>query len=163
MNIIIDACSVINLYNAQCLGRVCHLQDHEFWIGPIALGECSGACAAEVWNLIQSGLIAQLQEGEIDGERYLDLLDELGLGPGETECIAAAEVLGFSVCTDDGLARRAALDLLGEDRRLGTARLLQWSVIERIMDCGEANERFTLMKLEGGYLPTLVQGFFCGA
>lgn len=161
MNIIIDACSVINLHNAHCLERVSQLAEHDFWIGPIVLGECSGDCAAEVWRLMNEGSIRQILEGELNGERYLDLLAGYGLGPGETECLVASEGLGFAVCTDDGLARRAVEALLGRGRLLGTARLLQWTVMEEIMSCAEANANFEAMKVEGGYLPELDVGFFC--
>lgn len=139
------------------------MSQHDFWVGPIVLGECSGACAANMWALAPIDAVHRLDESEIDGERFLELLAEYGLGPGETECLAVAEKMGFAICTDDGLARRAALQLLGSNRLIGTARILRWSVQYQIMPCTEAADKFEVMKQEGGYLPVLDNGFFCNA
>lgn len=125
------------------------------------LGECNGDCAQHVMALIAAENIRQLDEREIDGERFLELLDQFNLGPGETECLAAAETLNYTVCTDDRLARKAVADLFGMDRRIGTARLLRWSVEVDLMACVEAQQRFETMKQEGGFLPNLDNGFFC--
>lgn len=163
MNILIDACSIINLYNADCLYRISELNNHEFWVGPIVLGECSGDCAKHVISLMSHQKLSRLNEDELGAERFLQLVDQFSLGPGETECLAAAEEKGFCICTDDNLARRATIELIGQNRLIGSARLLKWLVQEELMICEDASNCFDKMKKEGGYLPTLNNGFFCNS
>ena len=161
MNIILDACAIINLANSGLLVRLGELKNCHFWVGPIVLGECSSETAATAFEMIASEQLSKLTESEISAERYFELLDDFELGPGETECLVAAEQFGFSVCTDDSLARRASEEMFGAVRRMGSARLLKWFVEADLLRCIEASYSFQRMKDEGGYLPDLPEDFFC--
>ncbi|MEQ9490138.1 MAG: hypothetical protein RIM72_14215 [Alphaproteobacteria bacterium] len=161
MDIAIDACSVINLCNANCIEMVSECENLELWVGPIVLGECGAGSASKLLDLINVGKIRKLDDSNFSAERYLELLSQYNLGPGETECITAAETTGYTVCTDDGRARTVVHNLLGSDRLIGSAGLLRQSVVFNVIRCGDANRMFEQMKLEGGFLPKLKESFFC--
>lgn len=161
MNILLDACSIINLHNGDCLHRVADLPEHLFWVGPMVISECSGDCAVEIMSLIGRNKIHQIDESNIDGERYLKLLEETGLGSGEVECLIVAEDMGYAICTDDGRARAISSGRIGQENCLGSARVLRWMVECGIMTCTDARTAFETMKVEGGYLPDLETNFFC--
>lgn len=161
MKIILDACSIINLVNATGLEACAGLERCELYVGPIVFGECSEGSAQELISLINSGRILQLPDDEIPIDTFLDMLAEHNLGEGETECIAGASISDFIVCSDDGRARYIGRTLLGQNRVIGSARLLKWCVEEDILICTEASSHFSIMKDMGGFLPTLADAFFC--
>lgn len=161
MKIILDACSVINLVNAAGLAACSELERCKLYVGPIVFGECSEGSAQELVSLINSGHIVQLPDDEIPIDIFLDMLTEHNLGEGETECIAGASLSDFIVCSDDGRARHVGRTILGQDRVVGSARLLKWCVEEEILICTEARTHFSIMKDMGGFLPTLSDAFFC--
>lgn len=161
MKIILDACSVINLVNAAGLAACAELERCKLYVGPIVFGECSEGSAQELVSLINSGQILQLPDHEIPIDIFLDMLTEHNLGEGETECIAGASLSDFIVCSDDGRARHVGRTILGQNRVVGSARLLKWCVEEEILICTEARTHFSIMKDMGGFLPTLSHAFFC--
>ena len=160
MNIIIDACSIINLFNSDSILVSSGLRRCRIWLTPFVVGECDLGNAADLMEA-EEGCYFRLNDGDIPVDRFLELISEHGLGAGETECIAAAEALGYSVCSDDRQARALARQVLGEDRVLGSARLLKWCVEEELVQCVDAAGRFTGMKAAGGFLPPLANDFFC--
>ena len=161
MNVIIDACSLINLHNGNCLALVPTLSETRIWVGPEVLRECNSECAMAVLSLANRGEIGRIDDFEVGAERFLHLLDRFGLGPGETECLVVAEQNGFVVCSDDRRARTSTEIVLGQNRCIGTARLLKWCVRDRLFSCTDALRYFDLMKMEGGHLPNLEARFFC--
>ncbi|WP_188644017.1 hypothetical protein [Tsuneonella deserti] len=161
MKVIVDSSSVINLFNADALKLFCRLARCEFLIPPLVFGECAPSCASSLLELRDEGCVEFLNDTEIDADRYLELLGRYSLGAGETECIAASVDNDFRVCCDDRKAREAAAEMIGQDRVLGTVRLLRWCVEDEIADCGEAFRLFGEMKGKGGFLPNTPQAFFC--
>lgn len=162
MKIITDASTLINLDNADALRLATSIPAFEFWIAPLALGECNSDCAARIAALNADGLVHYLDENLLDADRFLELKALYELGDGETECLLVAEALGHSVCTDDGKARTVAKELFGEARVIGSAGLMRQLAENTIVDCKRANDLFDLMKAAGGYLPALEHKFFCG-
>jgi predicted nucleic acid-binding protein len=158
---VLDSSSIINLFNAGVLTLLCQLEDHDFFVSPMVVGECHGECAVELVTLRDNGCLTFIDDGAVDADQYLDLLEAHGLGAGETECMAVAASDDYGVCCDDWKARQAAANLVGEARVVGTLRLLQWCVQEFVIDCGEAFATFISMKELGGFLPDMPQTFFC--
>ena len=156
-----DSSSVINLFNAGVLALLCQLEDHDFFVPPMVVGECSGDCAVELVTLRDDGCLTFINDDAVDADQYLALLEEHRLGAGETECMAVAATEDFDVCCDDRKARQAATGFLGEGRVMGTLRLLQLCVEELVIDCAAAFDAFTTMKEKGGFLPEKQQDFFC--
>jgi hypothetical protein len=161
VNVIIDACSLINLNNANSLDMVCGLTRCRFWVCPGVIDECRAQCAARIFSLNATGALGFIDDGEMPATRVLELLAQHGLGSGETESIAACETLNYRLCTDDGPARKLAGQLLGTTRVMGSLRVLQWCVEERIVRCGIAFDLFGTMRNRGGFLPKATQEFFC--
>lgn len=161
MKTIVDASTLINLDNGDALTLATALPGYEFWIAPLALGECNSGCAARIMALVDQGRLHLLDESQLDADRFLELKAEHDLGDGETECLLVAELLEYSVCADDRKARNVAKGLFGDDRVLGSARLMRLLAEEELVDCKRANELFDLMKAAGGYLPNLEHAFFC--
>ncbi|MBS0641765.1 MAG: hypothetical protein JSS43_18025 [Proteobacteria bacterium] len=161
MNVVIDACSIINLSNADALDVTRQLTRCRLWVCPGVLVECRAELVARLFALNAEGAIGFITNEEMPAARVLELLDQHGLGAGETESIAACEALGYGFCSDDGPARRLAGRLLGSPRVTGSLRLLQWCVEEELVQCEAAFSLFGVMLARGGFLPSMPQDFFC--
>jgi predicted nucleic acid-binding protein len=159
---VLDSSSVINLFNAGMLAVLCQLEDYDFFIPPMVVGECHGDCAAELLTLREQGCLGFIDDDAVDADQYLALLEAHRLGAGETECMALAASDDYSLCCDDRKARQAAGNLIGEDRVIGTLRLLQRCVQTLVIDCATAFAAFSTIKQMGGFLPETPQSFFCG-
>lgn len=162
MRVLVDSSSVINLFNAEVLHLFCALDRCEFYVPPLVVGECDEPCAAELVTLREAGCLKFVDDTDVDGDYYLELLEAHGLGAGETECITIAALADeYSICCDDKKARATADDVIGADRVIGTLRLLRWCVEDALIDCGQAFGTFNVMKDKGGFLPETPQSFFC--
>jgi predicted nucleic acid-binding protein len=161
VNVIIDACSIINLSNANALDVTCRLARCRFWVCPGVIIECRAELAARLFALNAEGAIGFITDEEIPATRVLELLDQYGLGAGETESIAACEARNYALCSDDGPARRLAGRLLGPSCVTGSVRLLRWCVEEQLVQCEVAFRLFGIMLARGGFLPAMRQDFFC--
>ncbi len=161
MNYLIDASSIINLNNALALELVAGLRECELWISPIVFGECQPSCAEMLVSLKQEGKIKFSSEDEVPVDLFLKLLEKFNLGDGETEAIAIADGLGFGLCCDDRQARTLGKTVLGENKIIGSLRLLRWCVEENLTSCETAFHHFDKMKSTGGFLPPTPNTFFC--
>lgn len=161
MRFVLDSSSIINLFNAGILTLLCQLEEHDFFVPPMVVGECHGECAVELVSLRDQGCLSFIDDDAVDADQYLGLLEAHRLGAGETECMAVAATDDYNVCCDDRKAREAAADLIGQNRVIGTLRLLQWCVHGLVIDCGAAFSAFTTMRQKGGFLPEMSQAFFC--
>jgi predicted nucleic acid-binding protein len=155
---IIDACSLINLHNGQGLGLVLALARSSLEVGPIVIGE-TGKEIEEV--LRASGKVTFLDDSAVPAAAYLSLLATHGLGEGETEALALAQHYGLTLCSDDRKARKVGQKLLGENRIVGSLRLMRWCVEEDLCKCTRAYETSVAMRDHGGFVPALPQEFFC--
>jgi predicted nucleic acid-binding protein len=161
MDVVIDACSVINLTNVGALEHALSLTKCRLAVGPLVLTECHGDAAAQVAAAQVDGLLDFVNDDDFPADLYLQLLDEHELGEGETECIAIAQLEGLTVCCDDRRARRIARELLGEERVVGSLRLLKWCVEEEVITCEKAHEYALQMRAAGGFVPAMGHEFFC--
>ncbi|GAA4773126.1 hypothetical protein GCM10023219_20410 [Stakelama sediminis] len=137
------------------------LEGIEWWLPPVVVDESGPSCAAITLELQQRGLINFLDDGSVNAERFLELLDAHRLGAGETECMAVAAESDFHICCDDRRARLAASNLIGANRVFGTIRVLRWCVEQHKIECGEAKRLLRTMREQGGFLPDTPQSFFC--
>jgi predicted nucleic acid-binding protein len=161
LNVLMDSSSLINLSNAGILDSIWALERCNFFVTPLVIGECNGDCSVALVHAQEAGQLEFLNDNEIDADHFLNLLHQLQLGVGETECIAAALGGQHLICCDDRKARSAASNLIGPDRVLGTIKLLRWCVEEQIYNCAQAFSHFRQMKNAGGFLPEIEQQFFC--
>jgi len=159
---VLDSSSIINLFNAGALGLLCQLEQHDFFVPPMVLGECHGDCAVDLIALRGEGCISFIDDDVVDADQYLALLQQYRLGAGETECMALAATADYNICCDDRRAREATADLIGEQKVVGSLRLLRWCVESLVIDCGAAFTAFQTMRQRGGFLPETPQSFFCG-
>lgn len=158
---VLDSSSVINLFNAGVLALLCQLEEHDFFVPPMVVGECYGDCAIDLVALRDRGCLTFIDDDVVDADHYLALLEAHRLGAGETECMAVAAADDYNLCCDDRRAREAAAVLIGEDRVIGSLRILKWSVEISVMNCGAAFDAFETMKQKGGFLPEMPRSFFC--
>ena len=156
-----DASSIINLCNAGVLENVCQIESSDFLFTPWVDDECDERCTDQLQGARQAGNLSILPDDEIDAELFLNLIEQIQLGNGETETIAAAVGNNSIVCTDDRKARIAASNILGAGRVIGSLRLLRWAVEHKLMVCTQAFEAFQVMRDRGGFLPDTDQAFFC--
>jgi predicted nucleic acid-binding protein len=160
---LLDSSSIINLFNAGVLALLCQLEEHDFFVPPMVVGECHGECAVELVTLRDQGCLTFINDDVVEADQYLALLEAHHLGAGETECRAVAAADNYNVCCDDRRAREAVAGLIGEGRVTGSLRILRWCVETLIIDCGTAFQAFETMRQRGGFLPETPQSFFCGA
>jgi predicted nucleic acid-binding protein len=160
VEIVIDASSVINLSNAHALELVARLDNCTIWLPPLVLGECHSECVAELLRLKNEHVIHFVEPDSIPAESYLELLSQHELGEGETECLAICLAQPHTFCCDDRRARAVGALLLGEDRVVGTLRLLKWSVSAARITDDEAFALYEAMKAAGGFLPEVTGSWF---
>lgn len=161
MPFIIDASSLINLHHADALESACSVDGKDLLITPLVLGECNVPCASKLMQLNAAGRVQFIDDSVIPADLFLSLLNDYGLGDGETESIAASTVLKLPFCCDDRRARNLAKSILGEDNVFGSLRLLRWCVEGGILACATAHASFESMKQAGGFLPNMEASFFC--
>lgn len=158
MKYVIDACSLINLQNGGGLQLVLRLARSSLQVGPIVIGETG----LEIEGVLRaSGTANFLNDSDVRATTYLALLSMHRLGEGETEALALSQQHGFTLCSDDRRAREVGKKLLGEDRVIGSLRLMRWCVEEDICKCTRAYEASVVMRDHGGFLPALPPRFFC--
>ena len=161
MNVVMDACSVINLQNGGVLEIVCSLVAINVQIGPIAGGECSEELAETLAVLHDAGLIQYLTDTPLDADMFLKFVDEHRLGDGEAECIMLADLDAETmVCCDDMRGRRKAQAILGEERIVGSIGLLKRAVAHDLISGPQAFASYELMKAAGGFLPDFDNEYF---
>lgn len=161
MNVIMDACSIINLHNGGVLRCICSIPNVHIQVGPIVGGECSEDCALAIASLHSDGDLEYLEDNDLEIDYFLTFVDENKLGDGESECILLASLdEESSICCDDRRGRTKAIELIGEERVLGSLRLLKFAVHHDILDPTEAFEAYELMRAAGGFLPTIEIAYF---
>ena len=160
MNLILDACSVINLSNGRCFFGVLGLYGFTWHVGPLVVGECGGTPRVELETAIARTQVSLLDDSTIPSSRFGALLAKYQLGAGETECIMFATSLGLSVCTDDGRARTAVTNEIGSARLTGSIGLLKSAVHQGLLSAPDAYVAYQLMIASGGFLPRLPPNYF---
>lgn len=161
MNVIMDACSVINLHNGGVLEVVCAIEAIDVQIGPIAGGECSEDCAIALANLHEAGQLEYLADTPIDADEFLEFVAQHKLGDGEAECIMLAELSETAaVCCDDMRGRRKTEAILGQGRLVGSLKLLKQAVAEALLTADQAFAAYDLMREAGGFLPEIEAVYF---
>jgi predicted nucleic acid-binding protein len=143
VDLITDASSIINLHNADALGIVARLPPRILCVSPQVIGECHAPCAADLVVLREQGLVQFVSPDTISAELYLSLLETYDLGEGETECLALAHSHPYVICCDDNKARRVGIELFGQDRVVGSLRLLRWAVQDELI---AGTKRFRITK-----------------
>jgi predicted nucleic acid-binding protein len=161
LKVLLDASSLINLHRGRLLEIVLGLTSFGFvfYIGNIVRDECGDL--QELLDLQSTnGTLIVLPANTMTPEEFTGVLNLYDLGLGETECIALANRLGLCVCTDDKAARRAAVKHIGDDRVLGSLRLVRECVRQGLLDRENAILAYEAMKAGGAFLPTIAASYF---
>jgi predicted nucleic acid-binding protein len=161
MKLVTDACSLINIHNADGLTVVSGLEEFSIVVPPLVLEECNEDCARKIRDLAVANAIEILDDNEVTAELFSELSAAHGLGDGETECLSFCMLTDWHFCCDDRKARRCGNLLLGDQRVIGSLRLLRECVNTKLILCDQANSMYVRMVRHGGFLPTVAQEFFC--
>ena len=156
MTFVLDTCSLINLCNGGVLLHVLRLPNLAFCVGPSVSFEAK-SLIAELKPLLDGGLMFQLDSEIMSAVTYLDFKTRFGLGDGETECMAGAQQFGYSIVCDDAAARKAASELLGDQRVTGSIGLLRMCVSSGLLSAEQGFAAYQLMLQSGAFLPKLTQ------
>ena len=161
MNVVLDASSSINLHRSGLLEVVLTLSSfgYVFYLGYIVRDEC-GELKEFLDVQARRGSLTMLPDNALTSQQFADVLSLYDLGLGETECIASGKQLGLSVCTDDRAARKAAAKHIGEDRVLGSLRLIRECVCRGLISAHDAFRAYETMKARGAFLPCVSAAFF---
>lgn len=121
MEIVLDACSIINLINGDVLQKVILLNDKRFYVGEYLYDEeiLDISQKLKVQTLVQNSCITLLQS-TITLTQFSILKNKYDLGNGETECIAICKNTGYFIATDDKKARSNASTELGGAKVIGS-------------------------------------------
>lgn len=149
-----DACALFNLHNGGVLEIALSLADCPFLLGKAVYGEAR-SIAEELDRLIALEKLTWVDDAAIPASEFLRLKEELDLGDGETECLAAALHLDCKLVFDDMAARRAGFELIGEARVTGSIGVLRACVSAGSLARDGAYEAYGLMKALGGFLPDM--------
>lgn len=160
MNIVLDACAIINLVNGSVFDTVLKLREHEFFVGSLVSGECGELTSTVLQPAIQTGRLTVIDDDECSASNFLALLQQYGLGDGETESLTFSQSLGYMICTDDKRARVVSAEVLGNDRVIGSLGLLKQAVQQQLLTASEAFRAYQNMKSGGGFLPEIDMSFF---
>jgi predicted nucleic acid-binding protein len=129
-------------------------------IPPAVATEFEAGDIAAVEEAGKAGRVSILNDADVPGALYLQLLRDWGLGEGETECIAFAAHAGAVFAADDRLARRRATELLGTTNVSGTLGLMKEAVAEALITKDAAFAAYEGMRAAGGFLPEISIAFF---
>jgi predicted nucleic acid-binding protein len=163
MDMILDACSLINLINGGLLQKIVALASTQFHVGEILLEQ---EILDNVQKLKVNTLIANkdlsLLPSNILLSQFIALKNKYGLGDGETECIALCKNLNFAISTDDLKARKCAKTELGSQFVFGSLYLMRELVRAGTISCQEALTAYKEMITHGGFLPNVDATYLCG-
>jgi len=163
--IVLDACSLINLMNSDRLETVLNLANTKYYISQAVYNEVAKITSqkTEVDKYITDGKL-NVWKQNINVGLLAHLFDTYGLGDGETESTAICKENNFLLCCDDKKARTAAQKEITDAHLMGSLRLLKHAVIENIIKCTEAQVSYIEMVVKGGFLPKNVENdYFCRA
>jgi predicted nucleic acid-binding protein len=162
MNVVLDACAIINLINAEVLQKVSLIPNYNLYVGDNLLDQeiLNQAQKICIEVLLSNGLI-KLLKSNVSLSEFTILKNKYDLGDGETECIGLCKRHGFYIATDDFKARKCAKKELGESSVAGSLFLLRESVRTNILSCDEAKKAFAIMIAKGGYLPKIDDNYLC--
>lgn len=160
--LIVDACSWINIVRGGVLGNILSLEDHQFLVSPLVLhDELGEEGILNLQSSLDNSLINLIDDRHIPATAFSEILNGQKLGLGEIECIVAAQLFGFDVCSDDKSARRFAISTLGDKRVTGTLGLLKDAVLQEKISCQEAITANKKIITNGGFIPQVQDNFFC--
>jgi predicted nucleic acid-binding protein len=103
--------------------------------------------------LIDARQLMVLDDGDLPAASFLHLLDQYGLGAGETECLALAKIGNHMVCCDDRRARKIIAGELGQKRVIGSLGLIVRAIYCNLLTIEAAFEAYEQMRRLGGFLP----------
>lgn len=160
MKTVLDTSVLVNCSNGGVLAIVFKISSRTFVIPPAVASEFQAGDIAALREAGNAGRVMILNDADVPGALYLQLLSEWGLGEGETECIAFASHAGVAFAADDRLARRRATELLGPESVSGTLGLLKEAVAESLVTKRDAYAAYEQMRATGGFLPDVSLDFF---
>ncbi len=163
MDIVLDACSIMNLINGNCLDKVLQLPNHRFFIGDMLFEQelLNDFQKLIVQACIDEGLITIL-ESKASYSAFNLLKQKYQLGLGETECILLCKTQGYIICTDDRKARLCSTGELGKECVVGSLYMLKECVGYNLISCDDSILAYCAMINKGGFLPKqMTKAYFC--
>jgi hypothetical protein len=162
MEIILDACSIINLINGDIIEHVLKLPDFNFYVGEDLLEEelLNSEQKTVIEQLLQSGIL-NVVDYSVSIAEYNEIRMRFGLGYGETICIAQCRALNFFMLTDDRKAKICAKQELDNSRVFGSLYIIRQLFRAELISCDAALESFVKMRSRGGFLPNMDRSYFC--
>jgi predicted nucleic acid-binding protein len=154
LNGIFDASALLNLAHGEVLRTILQIPSLIAHVGPQARHEC-GSIAPSLDALIDARQLMVLDDGDLPAASFLRLLDQYGLGAGETECLAFAILGDYIVCCDDRRARMMIASELGQKRVIGSLGLLVQAMHWKVLTLEAAFGAYEQMRRRGGFLPEI--------
>jgi predicted nucleic acid-binding protein len=159
-----DASTTINLLNGELFDKIISQDDRAWAIGPVCLEECAkddGQAGETLRRLVAEKRLVQLDDSKLSAVRYAAILEEHGLGEGESECLAFAELdSDMVVLCDDKRARAVLSRQLGAVRVSGSLGLLKNAVASGSLAAEAAMDAYLKMRSAGGFLPDIPDAYF---
>src|ERR1700733_14212860 len=98
MNVVLDACTLINLINGEVLQKVSLLPDFYLYVGDNILEQEILDHAQKLYiELLISNSEIKILQSSVSLNEFIDLKSKYGLGDGETECLALCKNNNFYI------------------------------------------------------------------
>jgi predicted nucleic acid-binding protein len=162
MNVVLDACTIINLINGEVLQKVSQLPGYVLYVGDNLLEQeiLDQAQKLYIELLVSSNQIIVLQSN-ISLAEFISLKSKYDLGDGETECLALCKNNNYAIASDDLKARKCSAKELTEQNVIGSLFLMRESVRNHLLSCEDAKTAFSMIMSKGGHLPKVDENYLC--
>ena len=152
--LIIDACTVINVFNSGLCNEVVSGLCGGFVLVGSVVDEIDGRCAVCIERIMGVSENVRGVETGLNAKELSEFSCQNRIGIGEAEAIFYASRFSNSiVVSDDKKARNVATKLLGEARVTGTIGLLRKLVFRKVITVENAMLGLEKAVSAGGFLP----------
>jgi len=162
MEIVLEACSIINLINGELLQHISLIPNMSLYICDTLVEQeiLDPAQKLFIETLIINGNV-KLLKSDVTLTEFSSLKTLYNLGFGEIECLAFCKKHSYCIASDDFKARAACSKELGKSNVVGTLFLLREAVRNTSLSCEEAVKAYLLMRQKGGFLPNVNNDYLC--
>ena len=151
MNIVIDACTLINIGKSGCVEYIKAIPSLRLLVGDVVYGEVSEQDAT-ILEAVED-VLDRIDSDAMPADQFTRLVGVENLGGGESECIAIGRELGVLIGTDDGKARKYVADKWGCENLVGSIGLIRKCVLNGIKSEAQAYRGYRRMVGAGAFLP----------
>jgi predicted nucleic acid-binding protein len=159
VTVVIDSCTLINLFNTGLATRLIDGLPYRLLVPAAVVSEIVEQRSI-LDSFLSSARVQMADDSLIGIAEFSELKLRFDLGDGETEAIAIARQLGSSAACDDKKAREAFVEIIGASRLMGSIGIIAKGVKLNIVTEAEGLQGILRAKTLGAYFPAKVCDIF---